>query len=388
MKQLFITTRNIISTCGELRLIKNRNTTLFEDSEIKTDYITIVKQSRSQDPYLEDLGVGYTLKVIYYKDKSIISFIKSYLNFLGCILSMVRKREYQVICLSGLLLGPVRKIISLLSTANIYIDVHGTLNEIIEYPKYKKIISWLLFWLYKFDLKVQLKKSNKVLVVSQALANHLISDFNVPSGIFLIIPCGVNFREFEYDQYFIERYKWRERYGLDDETIVFIYSGGLSKWQKIEESIELFDFVSKSLNAKSKMIVFTSSEYFPSAKNSEVIFDRLPSSEIGNALKMGDFGFLLRDENMTNKVAFPNKFSEYIAAGVEVILNNSIIDLCEYVEKYNLGIIYNNNFPELINYIEVSMAKRKLKINTFMEDKSLFLEKIDFKNTCKRYLEV
>ena len=37
-----------------------------------------------------------------------------------------------------------------------------------------------------------------------------------------------------------------------------------------------------------------------------------------------DIGYILRDYNETNRVAFPNKFSDYLISGLIVALNNAL----------------------------------------------------------------
>jgi hypothetical protein len=55
---------------------------------------------------------------------------------------------------------------------------------------------------------------------------------------------------------------------------------------------------------------------------------------------MADFGFLLREHNLTNQVAFPNKYVEYVAAGLDVITNGSIDDVEFYNSKLLLILEY------------------------------------------------
>lgn len=101
MKQLFITTRNIISTSGELRLIKNRNNAIKRMEGITTDYIVLIKKSRLQDENIEDLGGEHELNIITYKDRSIFSFILAYSLFFFRVLHVIRKDNYSIICFSG-----------------------------------------------------------------------------------------------------------------------------------------------------------------------------------------------------------------------------------------------------------------------------------------------
>ena len=53
----------------------------------------------------------------------------------------------------------------------------------------------------------------------------------------------------------------------------------------------------------------------------------------------GDFAFLLRDDYITNKVAYPNKLLEYVSAGLKVITTPFIEDVATEVKKRNLGYV-------------------------------------------------
>ena len=52
-KILFVTSRNIISTCGELRLIKNRANVLKEEYGYTTDYIAYRVRKKVQNEKID-----------------------------------------------------------------------------------------------------------------------------------------------------------------------------------------------------------------------------------------------------------------------------------------------------------------------------------------------
>jgi hypothetical protein len=52
-----------------------------------------------------------------------------------------------------------------------------------------------------------------------------------------------------------------------------------------------------------------------------------------------DVGFLLRKEDLMNKVACPVKFSEYVSCGLHPILTQGLGDLTEIVRKRDIGSI-------------------------------------------------
>jgi glycosyltransferase involved in cell wall biosynthesis len=49
----------------------------------------------------------------------------------------------------------------------------------------------------------------------------------------------------------------------------------------------------------------------------------------------------VRDKNIVNEVAFPIKFTEYMAYGLPVIVSKGMTGICEIIE--NRGVIYDND---------------------------------------------
>ena len=55
---LMITSRNILTSCGELRLIKNRAEYLYKDYNVATDFITFGISSRLKSKRREKIEAG------------------------------------------------------------------------------------------------------------------------------------------------------------------------------------------------------------------------------------------------------------------------------------------------------------------------------------------
>lgn len=56
-----------------------------------------------------------------------------------------------------------------------------------------------------------------------------------------------------------------------------------------------------------------------------------------------DYALLLRKNNVTNRVAAPTKFAEYLAAGLKIIISPNIGDYSSMVVENKLGIIFHEN---------------------------------------------
>ena len=68
----------------------------------------------------------------------------------------------------------------------------------------------------------------------------------------------------------------------------------------------------------------------------------LAPNEVSQNLPVADFAFLLRGNTVTNRVAFPNKFLEYVMAGLKVITTPYVPDIAANVKKYNIGYVIDD----------------------------------------------
>jgi glycosyltransferase involved in cell wall biosynthesis len=67
----------------------------------------------------------------------------------------------------------------------------------------------------------------------------------------------------------------------------------------------------------------------------------LGSKDIPTTLAAGDYGLLLREPSVTNQVAAPVKFAEYLACGLPVICSDCIGDYPNFIREHNAGIVIN-----------------------------------------------
>lgn len=76
---------------------------------------------------------------------------------------------------------------------------------------------------------------------------------------------------------------------------------------------------------------------------SQFLVTHVPHEEIFQFIPVGDLGLIIRDNSLINRVAFPTKFSEYLASGVPILCSSSIKDVAQDVKKYGLGDVLFDN---------------------------------------------
>ena len=92
----------------------------------------------------------------------------------------------------------------------------------------------------------------------------------------------------------------------------------------------------------------------------QVIVKKVFPNEVPDFLKVGDYGLLIREETITNKVASPVKFAEYLACGLYVIISDNLGDYTQFVLNNNCGCITSEfNFQNKTTKNQLAVIARK-----------------------------
>lgn len=198
----------------------------------------------------------------------------------------------------------------------------------------------------------------------------------------LVIPTFVDEKVFNYSE--IKREEYRKRLSIEDEPVM-IFCGGVSYWQAIDQTIELYK---KLENYFSHLImVFLSHEpnhvrqkikgRMPSEK---VRILKVPHREVAGYLCAADFGVLLREDIPTNNIAAPTKFGEYLCCGLPVLLSPRIGDTESMVTKTGFGYVIRDHTTRIDHaYIRNLLKLKRQDISMFgikQFAKSVYLPKL------------
>ena len=223
----------------------------------------------------------------------------------------------------------------------------ANVDEVLFYPTNGKIIS---------KLKLKIKKNavdalnlyRYINTVSKTLEKTIIKDinlrlektnmYNIPSL------AGV---EFTYNE--VVRSDMRNALNISQNDIVMVIStGGGSRWQKNLEIIESF--------SDDRVRILNLSPMNIDGDNVVNIF--VEYSEVYKYLMAADVAILWRDNNVVNHVASPVKFSEYVCAGLPVVINKNVVLAKEFLCSNNSGLILNDlkclNYENIKNIISLS----------------------------------
>lgn len=231
------------------------------------------------------------------------------------------------------------------------------------------------------NLVLHMKTWEKEVVLNSdyriAVSNNLVSywkeryQYNKMDQV--IIPCTINhvFEKLELSIGEIERR--RAKLNFTPQDIVFVYSGSLAGWQSFDQlNLFLKKILSDSLQHK---MLFLSDKDNHIA-NLQTLFPnqvynlKVAVADVPGYLLAGDYGILLREQSVTNQVASPVKFAEYVACGLKVIISDNLGDYSELIEKNSsLGFIFNNQNAQYISVqMEEKLASRKFAMEHFTKN--------------------
>jgi len=388
MKVLLITSRNVYGTSGELRLIKNRTETLLHSYGVETDILLfkrdrVLKHPQEIFDYASFEGVFYNWYNHPFKFCGFLSLIKKRLN----------ENQYDAVVVSGgfLLFNMVKRIKKLSPNTKIIVDIHGTIEELKEFPGENTFQKFIRKFFYKTTKHFQRKSfplTDGFFVVSNALKEHIKEGApGLKDKFYFIIPCGIKETEIDYNESLKNRTIYREKYNIADDEILFIYSGGVSPWQCIEESVSLFKHFSEGTNKKCKMLILSGNlNYIIKFRCENIITDSYSGDEVRKVLCAGDYAFLLRGDFMTNHVAYPNKFLEYVSSGMKIIATENVDDVAMQIRDYSVGVIVH--FEDKLSNVLSADSERYL---SDIKERNALLLATSFETTLKpfvKFLEV
>lgn len=195
-----------------------------------------------------------------------------------------------------------------------------------------------------------------IISVTQSMTQHMIQKHRLKKKINIQLPI------FSQKIGFSENKKYSKK---------IIYCGGLQKWQKISEMLKYvsknknkyeFTFLVPEPNELSMQYLAEHGEKFPG------IVQAASPDEIGEWYKKNNFGLVLRDDIVVNRVACPTKLIEYLQ-----------YDLIPIVDDENIGdfkilgyqyIKHNEQLPDENHWQEMIVKNRKIleKLNNISNE--------------------
>ncbi len=190
--------------------------------------------------------------------------------------------------------------------------------------------------------------SDYCLAVSEKLVEYWRERYGYAQDRHVVVPSTL-------DEEFFRKRKGpsisRESLGFSSEDIIVVYAGTASLWHSFGL---MDDFMVRMMERDPRVKWLLLSNVDETALSAHQKFGEervlrrwVEPSEVPSFLGMADYGLLMREDSVTNKVASPTKFAEYLASGLKLLISPNIGDLSELVEEKGCGQVIPLNMEEL-----------------------------------------
>lgn len=217
-------------------------------------------------------------------------------------------------------------------TVKILLDMQGSFEEQIAYSSRQSMpLNYFKYVVKQYLFYQALNYADGIIVVTDVLGSYCrkyVKKSRREKLKTYRIRCGIN--EILDDGFRLSSQEGiRKEWGIRDTTPVLVFSGYRMHWQKIDDIIALF----KKCDRTGEDVFFaffcnTDPDFEASLKQEfprgNYIVTYLSFAEYFRHLCACDAGFLMRDDNLVNRVAFPNKFSDYLNAGLLVAVGDAL----------------------------------------------------------------
>lgn len=383
-KILLISNRNLYNTSGELRLIKNRTETLMHVYQVGTDVILLKNKKVLKKGQEKIESCSFKLfphKVLdYWVEK------KKMMHYVTCMVNNV-EQPYAAIIISGALLLPiVTKLKSLSPNCTLIADLHGAYEELIEFSSSSFIMNQMrrvYYLLAKRYEKRYLKLFDGYFTVSGALKDYIESEYNIKDKPCFLIPCGLVGQSVDVQSSREARRFYRAKYGLEENDVLFVYSGGVSPWQCINESVLMFKDLQERTQTPIKLLLLSVDiEEIKKYESDSIIVDSYSGNEVREVLCAGDYAFMLRQDKVTNRVAYPNKFLEYVYSGMQIITTSAVYDAVAQIKEFGIGIIIPQN-----GQLPISLVENRKPYLQDIDSRNILLKSTSFETTLAPFVD-
>ena len=201
------------------------------------------------------------------------------------------------------------------------IDLHGSQPEELSYSNQN-----ILSNIFSFFEKIAFRKCDYFIHVSHNMISHFKEKYSWHNKPDLYVPIFSSNLDLNKKINIYESSKTsRIQLGINEDEKVFLYSGGIQAWQKVDCVV---NFSRKVINSGHTVILLSmQAEFFKDQlsdclDNPNLIITSAKPEELEKYYLASNFGMMFRDDNVLNVVSSPTKMSEYLYYGIIPVLTS------------------------------------------------------------------
>ena len=173
----------------------------------------------------------------------------------------------------------------------------------------------------------------------------------------------------------------RASVGFENNDIILVYCGTVSGWQSFGK---MFRFMKSQLTQNQNIKVLLLTKETDEVKSlikefpDRIIRKWCSDNDVIPMMSLGDYGLIIRGNTITNEVASPVKFAEYLYAGLKVIISEKIGDYNLFVKENKCGIL-DTEIKEMLNKLDEQdkSIERKLAKENFSKNEDIIKSKYE-----------
>ncbi len=344
------------------RMINQINTAV--EIGFSPEVITVKTAGITPPPNMEIDKIQYIVQK--YK-KGILRFLE--FNF-HLFLLLIRK-DFDILFCRGLWVFPAVIPIKLVKRRPIIYDAH---EYFMGHTTFNGRSAKREIW--RFVEKIAVKLSDALITVSEPIAEQYVKDYPELKDVYVIrnLPHKVDLPSFNKKEIY------------EDSVKSVVFSGYLLPGRSLHNIIRAFSLINDK-NIKlviigngilKKELVQLTAEL---GLNDSVTFKALlPNHQVIPALSHYDLGLSLIEADCLNRqFALPNKFFEYLSAGLPILASN-IITQKAYMERYKVGKTINPDTPETIAKAVREMLSDKINYPIWQKNAFMAANELNWQN--------
>ena len=241
---------------------------------------------------------------------------------------------------------------------HLFLDIHGTVPEEERYAG-RRLLSFVMGWVER----AAFSRVAMVTCVTRAMERFYRQKYPKTSAHFLYLPIFTAKVCIPANLVGVD--KLRSSLGIPIDASIYLYSGGLQNWQNIAMMLQASKFLMQSRN---NWCIFLTNETEALAKQVKSNFGLIPErmvithakpNELAYYYELANFGFILRDNHILNRVANPTKLIEYLYFGIRpIVLSEDIGDFISLGYEF----IRVNEIAEMPVRLEKSEINRNISL--------------------------
>lgn len=143
------------------------------------------------------------------------------------------------------------------------------------------------------------------------------------------------------------------RLGIDRETKIILFQGGFIEGRNLDRLVESAQYLPDRIVIVMLGYAYLEQKLKKIARKTEVLgkkiffLDRVPQKELIAYTAGADYGIIpYPDIDLNTQYCTPNKFFEFLSAGLPIIANERLVTVGNLLKKYNLGMTIPFDIPQ------------------------------------------